>query len=82
VLISSLISGEKRLALLAEIQKLKSANKEEKKEIQPCFGSLTIENLQLPLRTEYIFSMASKKDGGIILLVVVVMLCPTPYERW
>ena len=59
-----LFLGEKRLALLAEIQKLKSNSKEEKEGVQPCFGSLSIENIQLPLRTEYIFSMASKKDGG------------------
>lgn len=59
------ISGEKRLALLTEIQKLKTGRSEGSTSgFKSCQGSLIIENFQLPLRTEYIFSMASKKDGG------------------
>ncbi|XP_076824863.1 uncharacterized protein LOC143470543 isoform X2 [Clavelina lepadiformis] len=61
-----LIASEKRLALLAEIQKLKMPKSRDSSVsgMQPCRGSLTIDHIQLPLRTEYIFSMASKKDGG------------------
>uniref|UniRef100_H2ZBG3 Anillin n=1 Tax=Ciona savignyi TaxID=51511 RepID=H2ZBG3_CIOSA len=62
-----LIASEKRLALLAEVQALKSRSVTEPPQtVQPCLGNLTIRNLRLPLRTEYIFSMASKKDCGDI----------------
>ncbi|XP_078493162.1 LOW QUALITY PROTEIN: uncharacterized protein LOC100184096 [Ciona intestinalis] len=60
-----LIASEKRLALLAEVQRLKSeAVTGAPDTTQPCQGNLVIKNLRLPLRTEYIFSMASKKDSG------------------
>nr|XP_018671728.1 anillin-like isoform X2 [Ciona intestinalis] len=62
-----LIASEKRLALLAEVQRLKSeAVTGSPDTTQPCQGNLIIKNLRLPLRTEYIFSMASKKDSGDI----------------
>nr|CAB3221876.1 actin-binding protein anillin-like [Phallusia mammillata] len=60
-----LISSEKRLALLAAIQDMKTRpNKISTNQIAPCSGSITLDQIRLPLRTEYIFSMANKKDGG------------------
>uniref|UniRef100_H2ZBG4 Anillin n=1 Tax=Ciona savignyi TaxID=51511 RepID=H2ZBG4_CIOSA len=73
-----LIASEKRLALLAEVQALKSRSVTEPPQtVQPCLGNLTIRNLRLPLRTEYIFSMASKKDCGGHYYFLLVRCGPT-----
>ena len=52
---------------------------ENEKDRQPGYGSLTIEDIELPLRTEYIFSMASKKDGGMLKLDSIVAEKPLPF---
>lgn len=57
--------GEKRLALLSEIQSLKQ-KKAGKQELhyKACTGAIIINTIRLPLRTEYIFSLANKREAG------------------
>nr|XP_039272836.1 anillin-like isoform X2 [Styela clava] len=61
-----LITSERRLALLAEIQQLKQKRTSGRDEsnFKPCSGVLVVGGLRLPLRTEYIFSIANKRDAG------------------
>nr|XP_006816943.1 PREDICTED: actin-binding protein anillin-like [Saccoglossus kowalevskii] len=69
------IATQRRLACLSEIQRLKhhsAAQSENSRAAKTCKGSLTINDIRLPLKTEYIFTMGSKQDRQIHHFFVLV----------
>ncbi|XP_078607192.1 anillin-like isoform X1 [Branchiostoma floridae x Branchiostoma japonicum] len=62
-----LIATQRRLALLAETQRLKNLGPDGEREesmegAKPCRGTLTITDIKLPLKGEYLFSL---KEGNV-----------------
>ncbi|CAH1269816.1 ANLN [Branchiostoma lanceolatum] len=61
-----LIATQRRLALLAETQRLKNlgpdGEREAMEEAKPCRGTLTITDIKLPLKGEFLFSL---KEGNV-----------------
>lgn len=64
------VAGEKRSALLAEVARLREERSSESGEaagkegdfnsLQPCRGTVSISNIQLPLKVEFVCSSHSK----------------------
>ena len=63
----SLFTAQRRHACLNEIQRLKNPSPKrgilrtsEGDEIMPCSGSVTIQDIRLPLKTEYVLNQGTK----------------------
>lgn len=60
------VAGEKRSALLAEVARLRAERSSESGEdglhscLQPCRGTVSISNIQLPLKVEFVCSSHNK----------------------
>ncbi|XP_070574489.1 anillin-like isoform X2 [Ptychodera flava] len=71
-----LIATQRRLACLAEVQRLKQEHQSGRGRQysggRPSRGSVTIRDIRLPFKTEYIFSMGSKQDQQIHHFLVLV----------
>lgn len=69
-----LLTGEKRSALLAEVSRLRqernlesgeaAGNDEEQVSQQPCRGTVSITNIQLPLKVEFVCSSHSRTGNN------------------
>ncbi|XP_077982472.1 uncharacterized protein LOC144437415, partial [Glandiceps talaboti] len=70
------IATQRRLACLGEVQRLKQEHQSGRGRNPsgetPSKGSVTIGNIRLPLKTEYIFSMGSKQDRQIHHFLVLI----------
>lgn len=68
----SLVTGEKRSALLAEVARLRAERNPESGEdslhssLQPCRGTVSISNIQLPLKVEFVCSSHNKSGTSTL----------------